>query len=212
MLPQVVSDRWLHCETILPVSFRHLLLPEKYPPPTELLDLQPLPVSALRNPSFESLYKGFTHFNPIQTQVRCPSISGLPTGASSHPHHGDCCLSVAHSLYPLLPCPLYVPLTPCHIPVCQPAILSSSCGQLANASSSHEWLVVQVFTALYNTDDNALVAAPTGSGKTVCAEFAIMRMLTKAAGAKARAVYIAPLPQMAQERYKVCGDAMVLQG
>ena len=60
----------------------------------------------------------------------------------------------------------------------------------------------QVFTALYNTDDNALVAAPTGSGKTVCAEFAIMRMFTKAAGAKARAVYIAPLPQLAQERYK----------
>ena len=66
---KVISDRWLHCETMLPVSFRHLLLPEKYPPPTELLDLQPLPVSALRSPSFEALYKGFTHFNPIQTQV-----------------------------------------------------------------------------------------------------------------------------------------------
>ena len=37
----------------------------------------------------------------------------------------------------------------------------------------------QVFTALYNTDDNCLVAAPTGSGKTVCAEFAILRMLAK---------------------------------
>jgi len=36
-----------------------------------------------------------------------------------------------------------------------------------------------VFTALYNTDDNCLVAAPTGSGKTVCAEFAILRMLAK---------------------------------
>ena len=37
----------------------------------------------------------------------------------------------------------------------------------------------QVFTALYNTDENCLVAAPTGSGKTVCAEFAILRMLQK---------------------------------
>lgn len=45
---QVVSDRWLGCESVLPVSFRHLILPEKYAPPTELLDLQPLPVSALR--------------------------------------------------------------------------------------------------------------------------------------------------------------------
>lgn len=60
------------CETQLPVSFRHLILPEKYPPPTELLDLQPLPVSALRNAAFESLYQKFPFFNPIQTQGTCP--------------------------------------------------------------------------------------------------------------------------------------------
>lgn len=60
------------CETQLPVSFRHLILPEKYPPPTELLDLQPLPVSALRNSAFESLYQDkFPFFNPIQTQGGC---------------------------------------------------------------------------------------------------------------------------------------------
>ena len=45
---RLVSDKWLGCEATLPVSFRHLILPEKYAPPTELLDLQPLPVSALR--------------------------------------------------------------------------------------------------------------------------------------------------------------------
>lgn len=28
----------------------------------------------------------------------------------------------------------------------------------------------QVFTSLYDTDENVLVAAPPGSGKTVCAE------------------------------------------
>lgn len=56
-------------ETQLPVSFRHLILPEKNPPLTELLDLQPLPVSALRNGDFEALYKDrFPYFNPIQTQ------------------------------------------------------------------------------------------------------------------------------------------------
>lgn len=59
------------CETQLPVSFRHLILPEKYPPPTELLDLQPLPVSALRNAAFEELYQNFPFFNPIQTQGTC---------------------------------------------------------------------------------------------------------------------------------------------
>merc|ERR1719424_2731854 len=43
---RVVSDSWLGAETTLPVSFRHLILPEKSPPHTELLDLRPLPVSA----------------------------------------------------------------------------------------------------------------------------------------------------------------------
>ena len=61
------------CETQLPVSFRHLILPEKYPPPTELLDLQPLPVTALRNSAFETLYQNkFPFFNPIQTQGTAP--------------------------------------------------------------------------------------------------------------------------------------------
>ena len=66
---RVVSDNWIASETILPISFRHLILPDKFPPPTELLDLQPLPVSALRNPTFEELYSSrFPYFNPIQTQ------------------------------------------------------------------------------------------------------------------------------------------------
>uniref|UniRef100_A0A667XRQ8 Activating signal cointegrator 1 complex subunit 3 n=1 Tax=Myripristis murdjan TaxID=586833 RepID=A0A667XRQ8_9TELE len=114
---RVASDRWLSCETQLPVSFRHLILPEKYPPPTELLDLQPLPVTALRNSAFETLYQNkFPFFNPIQTQV---------------------------------------------------------------------------FNAVYNSDDNVFVGAPTGSGKTICAEFAILRMLLH--NAEGRCVYITPM-------------------
>ncbi|KAG6432555.1 hypothetical protein SASPL_104135 [Salvia splendens] len=123
----VVSDRWLGSQTVLPVSFRHLILPEKYPPPTELLDLQPLPVTALRNPAYESLYHQFKHFNPVQTQV---------------------------------------------------------------------------FTVLYNSDDNVLVAAPTGSGKTICAEFAILRNHQKGPESTLRAVYIAPIEALAKERYQ----------
>jgi len=124
---RVVSDRWLGSQTVLPVSFRHLILPEKYPPPTELLDLQPLPVTALRNPSYEALYKDFKHFNPVQTQV---------------------------------------------------------------------------FTVLYSTDDNVLVAAPTGSGKTICAEFAILRNHQKGPESVMRVVYIAPVEALAKERYR----------
>ncbi|XP_009787289.1 DExH-box ATP-dependent RNA helicase DExH12-like [Nicotiana tabacum] len=123
---RVVSDRWLGSQTVLPVSFRHLILPEKYPPPTELLDLQPLPVTALRNPAYEAVYQDFKHFNPVQTQV---------------------------------------------------------------------------FTVLYNSDDNVLVAAPTGSGKTICAEFAILRNLQKGPDSTIRAVYIAPLEALAKERF-----------
>ncbi|KAL3148608.1 hypothetical protein ABBQ38_014036 [Trebouxia sp. C0009 RCD-2024] len=125
---KVVSDKWLQSETVLPVSFRHLILPEKYPPPTELLDLQALPISALRNVEFEKMYKGFRSFNPMQTQT---------------------------------------------------------------------------YNVLYNSDDNVLVAAPTGSGKTVCGEFAVMRMVKEAHAGKggSRAVYIAPKPELAQERF-----------
>ncbi|KAG7597779.1 Helicase C-terminal [Arabidopsis suecica] len=125
---RVVSDKWLGSETVLPVSFRHLILPEKYPPPTELLDLQPLPVTALRNPNYEILYQDFKHFNPVQTQV---------------------------------------------------------------------------FTVLYNTNDNVLVAAPTGSGKTICAEFAILRNHQEGPDATMRVVYIAPLEAIAKEQFRI---------
>jgi hypothetical protein len=74
VIPVIVSDRWLGCETTLEVSFKHLILPEVYPPSTDLLNLHPLPVTALFNKPAESMYK-FTHFNPIQTQVRCVMFS-----------------------------------------------------------------------------------------------------------------------------------------
>eukprot|EP01038_Epipyxis_sp_PR26KG_P008839 gene8839-11930_t len=101
---KVISDRWLHAETILPVTFRHLILPQKYPPPTELLDLQPLPVAAFRNQVFESIFKSFKYFNPIQTQT---------------------------------------------------------------------------FSTLYESDENCLVCATSGSGKLTCAELAILRLFSK---------------------------------
>jgi pre-mRNA-splicing helicase BRR2 len=114
---KVISDRWMHSQVVLPVSFRHLILPQKFPPPTELLDLQPLPVAAFQNSMYQALYTEFQYFNPIQTQT---------------------------------------------------------------------------FTTLFHHDDNALICAPTGSGKTVCAEFAILRLFSKDPSAKC--VYVAPKP------------------
>ncbi|CAB1334134.1 unnamed protein product, partial [Coregonus sp. 'balchen'] len=53
----------------------------------QLLDLQPLPITALGNPEYENLYK-FTHFNPIQTQIfhtlyhtDTNVLLGAPTGS-----------------------------------------------------------------------------------------------------------------------------------
>ncbi|XP_053736130.1 activating signal cointegrator 1 complex subunit 3 isoform X1 [Synchiropus splendidus] len=84
---KAVSDRWLGAEAICIINFQNLILPERHPPHTELLDLQPLPVTALQNQEYESLYK-FTHFNPIQTQIfhtlyhtDASVLLGAPTGS-----------------------------------------------------------------------------------------------------------------------------------
>lgn len=120
----VVSDRWLHAETRMPISFKHLHVPEKFPPPTALLDLQQLPISALHNKEFERVYESTIEtFNKIQTQV---------------------------------------------------------------------------FQALYTTDDSVFVGAPTGSGKTICAEFALLRLWSKRD--PLRAVCIEPYQDLVDRR------------
>ncbi|KAL7274426.1 Pre-mRNA-splicing helicase BRR2 [Rhizina undulata] len=120
----VLSDRWMHSETKLAVSFRKLILPEKFPPHTPLLDLVPLPVEALKKPEYIKLYPEWRVFNKIQTQV---------------------------------------------------------------------------FKSLFDTDDNVFIGAPTGSGKTVCAEFALLRHWSQEEAG--RAVYVAPFQELIDQRY-----------
>lgn len=119
-----LSDRWLAAEQVEVLSFEHLIFPHEYPPNTELLNLYPLSVKALQNPSFEALYP-FPYFNPIQTQT---------------------------------------------------------------------------FHTMYYTDTNALVGAPTGSGKTIVAEFAMLKLFRD--NPKLKVVYIAPLKALVRERMK----------
>eukprot|EP00127_Corallochytrium_limacisporum_P006324 Clim_evm35s225 gene=Clim_evmTU35s225 len=119
---KAVSDRWLGAEYVVPITFDNLTLPKSGTAHTELLDLEPLPISALQNAIYESSYK-FSHFNPIQTQL---------------------------------------------------------------------------FHRLYHTDDNVLLGAPTGSGKTIAAEIAIYRSFQKYP--KNKVVYIAPLKALVRER------------
>ncbi|GBG33653.1 Activating signal cointegrator 1 complex subunit 3-like [Hondaea fermentalgiana] len=52
---RVVCERFLHASTVLPISFRKLILPERFPPPTELLDLRPLAVETATQEAAEAL-------------------------------------------------------------------------------------------------------------------------------------------------------------
>jgi antiviral helicase SLH1 len=86
---RAVSDRWLGAETVYPVSFQHLIRPDTESVYTDLLDLQPLPISALKNTLLEEIYgQRFQFFNPMQTQIfhtlyHTPNnvLLGSPTGS-----------------------------------------------------------------------------------------------------------------------------------
>ncbi|XP_047939428.1 DExH-box ATP-dependent RNA helicase DExH14 [Salvia hispanica] len=119
---RAISDSWLHSESFYTISFQNLMLPEAHTTHTELLDLKPLPVTALANGTYEALYR-FTHFNPIQTQA---------------------------------------------------------------------------FHVLYHTDQNVLLGAPTGSGKTISAELAMLHLFNTQPDMKV--IYIAPLKALVRER------------
>ena len=67
---RAVSDRWLGAESVTPVSYEHLIRPDTESVYTDLLDLQPLPIAALKNPLLEEIYgQRFQFFNPMQTQI-----------------------------------------------------------------------------------------------------------------------------------------------
>ncbi|KAL9636349.1 MAG: hypothetical protein Q9164_002877 [Protoblastenia rupestris] len=86
---RAVSDRWLGAETVTPVSFQHLIRPDTESIYTDLLDLQPLPVAALKNLALEEIYgQRFPYFNPVQTQIfhtlyhtSANVLLGAPTGS-----------------------------------------------------------------------------------------------------------------------------------
>ena len=86
---RAVSDRWLGAETVHPVSFQHLIRPDTESVYTDLLNLQPLSIKALKNPLLEQIYgERFQFFNPMQTQLfhcmyytHANVLLGSPTGS-----------------------------------------------------------------------------------------------------------------------------------
>lgn len=67
---RVISDTWLGSESVHAISFQHLIRPNNETVRTNLLRLQPLPVTALHSPEIEAIYnKKFKYFNPMQTMT-----------------------------------------------------------------------------------------------------------------------------------------------
>lgn len=58
----------------------------------------------------------------------------------------------------------------------------------------------QAFYTLYHTDENVLLGAPTGSGKTISSELTLLRLFN--AHKNRKAVFIAPLKALVKERMK----------
>lgn len=65
---RLYSDRWLGCREDYMFSIAHLHLPEDVEMTTKLLPLDPLPVTVIPE-RYRCLFKNYTHFNPIQTQI-----------------------------------------------------------------------------------------------------------------------------------------------
>ncbi|KAL4912540.1 Sec63 Brl domain-containing protein [Aspergillus aurantiobrunneus] len=58
------------------------------------------------------------------------------------------------------------------------------------------------FQAIYKSDDNVVLAAPTGSGKTVVMELAVCRLLNTLKDEQFKVVYQAPTKSLCSERFR----------
>lgn len=64
----VLSERWLNCEAQLALDILQLRLPKKFPAPTPLIDMNPIPTSELSVAQFSGVFE-FTAFNKFQSQA-----------------------------------------------------------------------------------------------------------------------------------------------
>lgn len=119
-----VSEKWLNCLWRQPIEMFHTQLPKKPLSATELLDVQSIPTTALKDEKFTDCFD-FSHFNKFQSQV---------------------------------------------------------------------------FHALWNSERNVFLGMAKGSGKTTCAELAILNHWRQN---KQRAVYLQPSQELVDVNLKV---------
>ncbi|ABN64909.2 DNA-directed DNA polymerase [Scheffersomyces stipitis CBS 6054] len=89
IIVRLVSDSWIGSESVHAISFQHLIRPSNETLRTNLLKLQPLPITALHNPEVQAIYdKKFRYFNPMQTMTfhslyndNSSVFVGSPTGS-----------------------------------------------------------------------------------------------------------------------------------
>ncbi len=87
-LVRLVADSWVGVETVYPFSLDETRLPSQTVTYTDLIDLTPLPTTALQNEKYERLFPSIDTFNPVQTQLfhvlyhsNVPVFLGSPTGS-----------------------------------------------------------------------------------------------------------------------------------
>jgi activating signal cointegrator complex subunit 3 len=113
---RLISDSWVGVENLLPVTFQDIVIPEQKTVHTDLIDLTPLPTSALQELRFEKLYSRYETFNPIQTQLfhvlyhtDTPVFLGAPTG-SGKTTVAELCLLRMKKMHPDGVCVYIAPL------------------------------------------------------------------------------------------------------
>ena len=121
----LISEKWLHSDWKLPLMLEDIKLPKKFPPFTEVLDLQSIPVVELKQPDFINYYSDdFTFFNKFQSQA---------------------------------------------------------------------------FKQLYESNNNVFLGVAKGSGKSICAELAILNNWSQNKG---RVIYINPTQELIDQKFK----------
>lgn len=64
----LINEKWLHSAWRVPLVITDMKIPKKFPPFTDLLDLQSIPTASLKIPEFIETFE-FSYFNKFQSQV-----------------------------------------------------------------------------------------------------------------------------------------------